>query len=87
MISQKGGQPAETSGVWGTFAKMMEGGAKVFGDAASIACLEEGEDKGMKDYQNLASDENAEVRSAVTKMMPKQEGTHRKMADLKHSLK
>ena len=43
-ISEAGGQPTTDSGAWGAFAKMMEGGAKVFGDKASIAVLEEGED-------------------------------------------
>ena len=88
-ISQSGGQPVDSSGAWGAFAKLMEGGAKVFGDKASISILEEGEDKGLKDYKTLATDSNAEaeVRATISKLMPMQEGTHRKMADLKHSLK
>ena len=31
-ILQVGGTPADGSGVWGAFAKLVEGGAKVFGD-------------------------------------------------------
>jgi uncharacterized protein (TIGR02284 family) len=86
MISQAGGKPAETSGAWGAFAKMMEGGAKVFGDAASIAVLEEGEDKGLADYKGLLNDSNIEVKNVATQMISKQEGTHAKMRDLKKSL-
>src|SRR6185369_5405629 len=32
-----GGEPSEGAGVWGAFAKLVEGGAKVFGVNAAIA--------------------------------------------------
>jgi len=85
-ISSAGSQPAESSGAWGAFAKLMEGGAKIFGDKASIAMLEEGEDKGLADYKNLASDSSPEVQTAVRELMPKQEGTHAKVRDLKQAM-
>src|SRR5439155_13227634 len=46
-----GGEPSKGSGPWGAFAKAVEGTAKVFGDKAAIAALEEGEDHGLKDYR------------------------------------
>ncbi len=79
-----GGVPVTSSGPWGAFAKMMEGGAKVFGDKACISMLEEGEDKGMADYKRLLIDPNSTVRNAAQTLMYLQEGTHGKMRKLKH---
>src|SRR4051812_40502751 len=45
------GEPSESSGPWGAFAKAVQGTAKIFGDKATIAALEEGEDHGLKDYK------------------------------------
>src|SRR5438067_12012282 len=44
-IEQLGGSPAESSGPWGTFAKMVEGTATITGDKNAIGALEEGEDR------------------------------------------
>ena len=85
-ITEYGGQPVSDSGVWGAFAKMMEGGAKMFGDKAAVSVLEEGEDKGLSDYKNLSSDSNNDVSAIVAQLMPKQLSTHAKLRDLKHSM-
>jgi uncharacterized protein (TIGR02284 family) len=85
-INELGGEPVQDSGAWGAFANLIQGGATVFGDKASIATLEEGEDKGLADYKNLLQDASSEVKQIVGQLMPKQEGTHAKMRDLKHSL-
>ena len=34
-----GGEPAESSGVWGSFAKLVAGGAKLLGPKAAISAL------------------------------------------------
>ena len=49
-ITEVGGKPAASSGPWGSFAKLAEGGAKLFGEKSAIAALEEGEDRGLKLY-------------------------------------
>ncbi len=75
-IRAMGGEPENTSGAWGTFAKLVEGGAKIFGKKAAISALEQGEDHGKNDY---ASVENLtpEVRHFVqTELMPEQKRTH-----------
>src|SRR5262245_37851818 len=41
-ILRLAGTPAESSGAWGAFAKLIEASAKVFGVKAAIAALEEG---------------------------------------------
>ena len=50
-IQQHGGQPDRTSGAWGSFAKAVEGTAKLFGNAAALKALKEGEEHGIKEYQ------------------------------------
>lgn len=83
-VLELGGVPVTSSGPWGAFAKVMEGGAMVFGDKACVAMLEEGEDKGMADYKRLLIDSDSNVRGVAQNLMYLQEGTHGKMRKLKH---
>src|SRR5690606_11652226 len=46
-VRRLGGKPSEGSGTWGSFAMAVEGGAKLFGESAAVAALEEGEDDGL----------------------------------------
>jgi uncharacterized protein (TIGR02284 family) len=85
-IVELGGKPVENSGAWGSFAKMMEGGATAFGDKAAVSVLEEGEDKGLSDYKKLLEDDNLEVKAVASTLLNKQESTHSIMRDLKHSI-
>src|SRR5262245_22202650 len=41
-IVSMGGEPAEGSGAWGGFARLIETGASVLGIRAALAALEEG---------------------------------------------
>ena len=85
-IRRLGGQPAEGSGVWGGFAKLVEGGAKAFGKGPAIAALEEGEDHGRDDYARDLDDLTAATRSFVqTQLLPEQQRTHDAIATLKNS--
>lgn len=85
-INEFGGKAADTSGAWGAFAKLIEGGATVFGDKSAVSVLEEGEDKGLADYKKLLEDSNPDVKACAASLLSKQEGTHAKMRDLKHSM-
>lgn len=86
-ITRRGGEPAEGSGVWGAFAQLVEGGAKVFGKKAAIAALEEGEDHGRDDYRAELDNLDSDIRMFVeTKLLPKQLRTHDTLSALKHSL-
>ncbi len=51
-VEQHGGKPSEGSGAWGSWAKTVEGTAKLFGNAAALKALKEGEEHGLKDYQS-----------------------------------
>jgi uncharacterized protein (TIGR02284 family) len=50
-VHRHGGQPSTSSGAWGTFAKAVEGVAKLFGNKAALKALKEGEEHGVKEYQ------------------------------------
>jgi len=51
-VHKCGGKPDQGSGAWGTFAKAIEGSAKLFGQTAAIKALKEGEQKGARDYES-----------------------------------
>jgi uncharacterized protein (TIGR02284 family) len=57
-ILNRGGQPADSSGAWGSWAKTVEGTAKIFGNTAAMKALKEGEEHGIKEYQDALSDKN-----------------------------
>jgi demethoxyubiquinone hydroxylase (CLK1/Coq7/Cat5 family) len=86
-IRRRGGQPSEGSGLWGAFAKLVEGGAKLFGDKAAIAALEEGEDHGRDDYARDVQELDAQGRTFAERyLIPEQLRTHQTLSSLKHSL-
>ena len=81
------GRPSETSGAWGSFARLVEGGAKTFGDKAAISALEEGEDHGLKLYRNDVAKLDPVARTFIeTDVLPAQERTHRALSSLKHTI-
>jgi hypothetical protein len=50
-VHEHGGKPDQGSGGWGAFAMSVEGTAKLFGNAAALKALKEGEEHGVKDYE------------------------------------
>jgi uncharacterized protein (TIGR02284 family) len=73
-IERHGGKPSEGSGPWGSFAKAVEGAAQLFGDTAALKALKEGEEHGLKDYQDALEDKNlpADCRELILSFIPKQ---------------
>jgi rubrerythrin len=55
-IEQHGAEPSHGSGPWGAFAKAVEGTARLFGDTAALKALKEGEEHGLKDYEEALKD-------------------------------
>jgi hypothetical protein len=87
QVESLGGVPADDSGTWGAFARLVEGGAKTFGERAAVAALEEGEDHGLKLYRDDLDKLDAASRRLVeTDLLPAQERTHQFMSALKHTL-
>lgn len=57
-VVELGGEPDESSGVWGTFAGAVEGAAKLLGNKAAIGALKRGEETGISSYENAINDED-----------------------------
>jgi len=55
-VTHCGGTPSETSGPWGTWAQLIEGAAKLFGNAAALKALKQGEEHGIKEYEDVLTD-------------------------------
>jgi uncharacterized protein (TIGR02284 family) len=76
QIRQLGGTPSEDSGAWGTWAKIVLGGASLLGKESALKALQEGESSGVKGYENVLLDQqlSAEVRTLIeTKLLPAQQ--------------
>jgi hypothetical protein len=86
-ILQCGGKPSESSGIWGAFAKLYEGGAALFGEKAAINALESGEDHGIDDFRrDLHQLDVASRRFVESEILPEQARTHEKISSLKKSM-
>lgn len=87
QIRTLGGSPSTASGVWGAFAKAVEGSAAAFGEKAAINALEEGEDHGRNDYRrDLDKLDTATKQFIQSRVIPEQERTHNTMSQLKKTL-
>ncbi|MDX2023675.1 MAG: DUF2383 domain-containing protein [Deltaproteobacteria bacterium] len=82
-----GGDPAASSGAWGSFAKLVEGTATPLGAKMAIAALEEGEDHGLNEYNEALNDLDAASRALVDRdLLPGQQATHRALSTLKRQM-
>jgi len=87
QVARLGGEPAKGSGPWGAFARLVEGGAKTFGERSAVAALEEGEDHGLKLYRDDLEKLDMTTRQFVeSDLLPAQQQTHQYMSTLKHTL-
>jgi uncharacterized protein (TIGR02284 family) len=86
-VEKLGGKPAQGSGIWGTFAKLVQGGADLLGEKTAIQALEEGEDHGLADYQRDMDKTHGEARRFVRmELLPAQKRTHERLSRLKKTL-
>lgn len=81
MLSEKvkelGGTPEAESGMWGTFAKMVEGSARMLGSKSALAALEEGEDKGRDNYESKADKLSTSCQAFINgSVLPEQRRSH-----------
>jgi hypothetical protein len=82
-IDELGGKPETSSGVWGGLAKLVEGGATMFGKHAAFAALEEGEDRGLIDYRAANGCVDPTTQTLLdTTLLPAQKRTHQMMNTL-----
>jgi uncharacterized protein (TIGR02284 family) len=55
-IRELGGEPSDSSGAWGAWAKTVQGTMNLLGDGAALKSLKEGEEHGLKDYVEAVDD-------------------------------
>jgi uncharacterized protein (TIGR02284 family) len=56
-IRELGGEASDSSGAWGVWASAVEGTMSLFGgDKGALKALKEGEEHGLKDYQEAVDD-------------------------------
>ena len=73
-IRELGGEPSDSSGAWGAWAKLTQGTANLFGDAASLKSLKEGEEHGLKDFHEGLDDIDATSAELVqNQLIPAQQ--------------
>ncbi len=74
-IERHEGRPAESSGPWGGWAKLVQGTANLLGDAAALKALKEGEQHGLKEYEEALRDEAllADCLELVRELLARQE--------------
>jgi demethoxyubiquinone hydroxylase (CLK1/Coq7/Cat5 family) len=86
-IRKLGGKPADSSGAWGSFTKLVEGGAAALGEKPAIYALEEGEDHGNADYKRDVPKLDPSVRAIIEqRVVPLQRRSHADMSALKKQL-
>ena len=74
-LESHGEKPSEGSGPWGAFAQAVTGTAKLFGNTAALKALKEGEEHGVKDYEDALHDEHlpADCQSLIrNQLLPRQ---------------
>ncbi|MGH8644675.1 MAG: DUF2383 domain-containing protein [Gammaproteobacteria bacterium] len=76
QVQQAGGTPTEDSGAWGAWAKIIMGSAKLLGDKTALGALKQGEESGVKDYQEALGEETvpSEAKSLIQiTLLPRQQ--------------
>lgn len=73
-IQELGGEASDSSGAWGAWAKTVQGTMNLFGDASSLKALKEGEEHGLKDYQDAVGTVDASSRQLIgNQLIPAQQ--------------
>jgi hypothetical protein len=85
LIQRLGGTPCEGSGTWGTWAKIVQGGANLLGTKAALKALQSGEKNGAEDYEKALEDTElpSDIRSLIeTSLLPTQQAHIVKLEEL-----
>lgn len=80
-IRELGGQAVDSSGAWGTWAKTVQATMNLFGDASSLKALKEGEEHGLKDYNDAMPELDAASRQIVQNQLIPQQRRHIDLLD------
>jgi uncharacterized protein (TIGR02284 family) len=86
-IREMGGVASNSSGAWGAWAKTVQGTMNLFGDASCLKALKEGEEHGLKDYQEALDDVDAASRQLIqNQLIPAQQRHINLLDQLIHSV-
>jgi hypothetical protein len=86
-ILGRGGDPADSSGAWGSLVRMIERSASAISEKAAIAALEEGEDHGRDDYLRDLDNLEPSARQLIEfAILPEQRRTHDTIKAVKRSI-
>ena len=86
-IQELGGEASDSSGPWGAWAQTVQGTANLLGDAAALKSLKEGEEHGLKDYQEAVDDVDGATASLITSQFIPAQQRHIQLLDqLIHSV-
>jgi hypothetical protein len=80
-VKRLGGDADNSSGVWGAWAKTVEGTAKLFGGPAALRALKEGEEYGLKDYRDALRDLDGPSRDLVERLLIPAQNRHVALLD------
>ena len=78
-IRAYGGTPESDSGIWRSWAKVLSGGASVFGDDATVAALEQEEDAHSSDYEWRLVKMHGDHRNLVKDVLLPEQQRYRSM--------
>jgi len=82
-VVELGGEPSASSGIWGSWASLFEGTAKLFGPETAMRALREGEKHGIGEYEAGLEDDYVGPHQKVlirTELLP-QTHTHVQMLE------
>ena len=86
-ITELGGTPDQSSGAWGVWAKLVQGGGNLLGEKTALQALEEGEDHGLNDYRRDLDELDGDTRNWVeSNILPNAERTHGTLSTLKRTV-
>jgi uncharacterized protein (TIGR02284 family) len=86
-IQELGGEASDSSGAWGAWAKTVQGTMNLFGDASSLKALKEGEEHGLKDYQDTIGTVDPSSKQLISNQLIPAQQRHINLLDqLIHSV-
>lgn len=80
-IRELGGEAVDSSGAWGAWAKTVQATMGLFGDVSSFKALKEGEEHGLKDYNDAVGSLDETSRQMVQNQLIPQQRRHIDLLD------
>ena len=80
-IRELGGEASDSSGAWGAWAKTVQGTMNLFGDTSALKSLKEGEEHGLKDYQEAVDDVDTTTAQLISNQLIPAQQRHINLLD------